>query len=54
MNSPVCIAVHGIFAGDAFEELKRVGAGSVVSTNTIVDEFNAIEIDKLLSDALTS
>lgn len=41
---PVCIAVHPIFAGDAYEELLEAGAGSVVSTNAVAHASNAIDI----------
>lgn len=52
MKPATCIGVHGVFAGDAFEELKRSGAGRIVTTDSIPHPSNAIEIAKLLSDAL--
>lgn len=46
---PVCIVVHGIFAGDAYQELKAAGAGRIVSTNAIAHESNAMDITDLLA-----
>ncbi len=52
MKAPVCIAVHGIFAGDAYQELKDTGAGRIVTTNTITHPSNAIDIVGLIAKAL--
>jgi len=46
---PICVAVHGIFAGDALEELIRAGAARVVTTNTIAHSSNGIDISGLLA-----
>jgi ribose-phosphate pyrophosphokinase len=35
LAAPVCVAVHGIFADAALEELQRAGAARVVSTDTV-------------------
>ncbi|PBQ30535.1 phosphoribosylpyrophosphate synthetase [Sphingobacteriaceae bacterium] len=47
-QAPVCIGVHGIFAGDAYQELKNAGAAQIVTTNTIVHSSNQIDISSLL------
>lgn len=52
MHPPVCIAVHGIFAGNAYDELKNAGAGQIVTTNTIPHPSNAIDIVGLIAKAL--
>lgn len=52
MKPAVCIGVHGIFAGSAFEELKATGVGMVVTTNTIFHPTNNIEIADLIAPAL--
>ena len=41
---PVCIAVHAIFAGDAWHRLCEAGPAKIVSSNTIVHETNAIDV----------
>jgi ribose-phosphate pyrophosphokinase len=48
MQPPVCIAVHGIFAGDALNELTAAGAGKIVTTNTVPHVTNTIDITALL------
>ncbi|NDK55621.1 ribose-phosphate pyrophosphokinase [Pontibacter fetidus] len=50
----VCIGVHGIFAGDAYEALLQAGAGAIVTCNTIPHPTNQISLDKLLADAIVN
>jgi len=49
----VCIGIHAVFAGNAYNELKQSGAARIVTCNTIVHETNEIKLDaaiiKLLS-----
>jgi ribose-phosphate pyrophosphokinase len=52
MRDPVCIGVHGIFAGEAFMELLRAGAYYVVTTNSVVHASNRIEIAELILKVL--
>ena len=54
MKAPVCIAVHGVFADDACNDLRRAGAGRVVTTNTIPHETNEIDVARLITDAIRS
>ena len=51
MKPPVCIGIHGIFAGNAFEELKAAGVATIVTTNTIGHPTNKIEIADLIASA---
>lgn len=48
----VCIAVHGIFAGRAYEELREAGAARVVTANTVPHETNALDVTGLLAGAI--
>jgi ribose-phosphate pyrophosphokinase len=41
---PVCIAVHPIFAGDAYEKLNAAGPAAIVSTNAVAHASNAIDV----------
>lgn len=41
---PVCVAVHAIFAGDAFERLQASEPAAIVSSNTIAHPSNAIDV----------
>ena len=52
MRSPVCVAVHGIFAGQAFSDLMLAGAAKVVTTNTVPHTSNAIDIISLLAQGV--
>lgn len=52
MPPPVCIAVHGIFAGTACDDLLAAGAAKVVTTNTVAHRTNAIDVVPLLADGL--
>ncbi len=48
----VCIGVHGIFAGNALDELMQAGAARVVTTNTIAHGSNGIDISGLLAEGV--
>ena len=50
--APICLAVHGLFAGDAFAGLQDAGAAAIVTTNTVRHPSNAIDITPLLTDAV--
>ena len=50
MKKSVCIGVHPIFAGDAYQNLLNAGVEKIISCNTIVHESNAIDISDLLID----
>ncbi len=47
----VCIAIHAVFSGDAYERLSNAGAAQIVSTNSIPHSSNAIQIAGVLADA---
>lgn len=52
MKAPVCIGVHGIFAGNAYAELTNAGAARIVTTNTIGHQSNQINVANMIADAL--
>lgn len=52
LRPAVCVAVHGIFAGDALGALIAAGADKVVTTNTISHPTNAIDVTKLVAQGL--
>ncbi|HZW11947.1 MAG TPA: ribose-phosphate pyrophosphokinase [Noviherbaspirillum sp.] len=41
---PVCVTVHPIFAGNAYEDLKAAGVDRIVSCNTIAHASNQIDL----------
>lgn len=51
-KAPICIVVHPIFAGDAYENLVAAGAQRVISVNAIEHETNAIDISRPIAEAL--
>jgi ribose-phosphate pyrophosphokinase len=52
LASPVCVAVHAVFAGNAYDELLAAGAMRVVSCNTISHPSNAIDLSDDLARAV--
>ena len=50
--NPYCIAVHAIFAGDAYERLAAAGPAMIVSTNSVAHPTNAIDISEPLAAAI--
>ena len=50
----VCVVIHPIFAGDAWETLRRVGAARVVSTDSIAHPSNAISLAEPIATAVAA
>ncbi len=50
MKRAVCIAVHGIFAENAYQDLLSVNVNKVVTCNTIKHVSNEIDISELIID----
>lgn len=48
---PVCLAVHPIFADDAYQRLKRAGTDSIVTCNTVAHSSNGIDVSAVLCQA---
>lgn len=44
LAAPACVAVHAIFAGSAFEDLRAAGAADIVSCDTVVHPSNRITL----------
>lgn len=51
-RSPVCIAVHPVFAGDAHAALSAAGPLRIVSTDSIAHPTNAIGLAPLIAPAI--
>lgn len=49
MKAPVCITIHPLFAGNAYQELLDAGASQIVSCNTIQHSSNQIDISQILT-----
>lgn len=52
INDIVCLAVHAIFANNAYERLLNTGVTDIVTCNTIAHPSNQIDVSSLLIDAL--
>ena len=52
MQLPICIAVHALFAGNAYENLKK-HFKIVVTCNTVTHISNAIDISEIIADYLS-
>lgn len=48
MKDPVCIGVHAVFAGNAYEALLDAGVDNVVTCNTIAHPSNKIDLSALI------
>lgn len=44
-----CLATHGLFAGDAYQQLLRAGAARVVTANTVPHPSNGMDVATLLA-----
>ncbi|MBN8679250.1 MAG: ribose-phosphate pyrophosphokinase [Chitinophagales bacterium] len=53
MVAPVCIGVHPVFAGNAYDDLVVAGAAQVISCNTIQHPSNRIDVAGLLATAIS-
>ncbi len=49
---PVCVAVHPLFAGSAFEDLQAAGVARTASCDTVPHSSNAIPVASLLVQPL--
>lgn len=52
MKSPVCIGVHAVFAGNAFNELIKSGVQEVITCNSIPHLSNKIDISRIIINIL--
>ena len=52
MRGPICIGVHAVFAGSAYEELRAAGAAQVVTCNTIEHPSNRIDVTPAIGRAV--
>ncbi|HSH66658.1 MAG TPA: ribose-phosphate diphosphokinase [Bacteroidia bacterium] len=51
-KTPVCIAVHAIFALDSYNELSNSGVKEIITSNTIFHETNKIDISPKIIEIL--
>ena len=51
LPAAVCVAIHAVFAEDAYDQLLKAGAARVVSTDSIPHASNAMSVAGLLAGA---
>ena len=54
LSPAVCVVIHAIFAGDAWEALQRAAAGRIVSTDSIAHSSNAISLAEPIAAAVAA
>ena len=54
LPSAVCVAIHAVFADDAYTQLHQAGAARIVSTDSIPHPSNAMSIAGPLADGCSS
>ena len=47
--APVCVAVHGLMAGDAYEVIEKAGVQRVVCSNTLRGKCNVIDVSQAIA-----
>jgi len=52
LRSANCLAVHGLFAGNAYDDLRRAGAATIATTNSIPHPTNVIDLSSLIADGV--
>lgn len=50
--APICLGVHAVFAGDAYQTLQDAGAAKIVTCNTIPHPSNAIDVSRAIANAV--
>jgi ribose-phosphate pyrophosphokinase len=48
MKPSICIGVHAVFSGNAYQELQNAGTADIVTCNTIPHESNGIDVSDIL------
>jgi len=51
---PVCVAVHGLCAGDALPAILAAGAARVVCSNSVAHTATPIDLTELLADGIVT
>jgi ribose-phosphate pyrophosphokinase len=52
LATPMCVAVHAVFAGDAMEAVRAAGVTRVVTCDTIEHPTNAISLTRAIADGV--
>lgn len=53
MRSPICVIIHAVFSGNAYEDILAAGAAHVITTDSIPHHSNAISLTDPLAASIT-
>jgi ribose-phosphate pyrophosphokinase len=53
-RTPQCVAVHGIFAADAYARIRQAGAAGITTCNTVPHPTNGIDVTPPIVAAVRS
>lgn len=51
LPAPVCVSVHPVFAGSAYDDLRAAGVDKIISCNTIAHPTNQIDVAEAIAVA---
>ncbi|EHL30718.1 ribose-phosphate pyrophosphokinase [Legionella drancourtii] len=54
MKAPICIGVHALFSGNAYEELLNAGAEKIITCNTIKHPSNGIDMKDIIIKSINT
>ena len=49
MKAPICIGIHAVFSGNAYQDLLDSGVEKIVTCNTIPHQSNAIDLSDVIA-----
>ncbi len=52
MKLPICIGIHAVFSGNAYDALLKAGAQKILTCNTIAHVSNAIDLAPVMGKAV--
>lgn len=52
MKPPICIGVHALFSGHAYDDLLKAGAKKIVTANTIAHDSNKIDLKDIIIQSI--
>jgi ribose-phosphate pyrophosphokinase len=52
MSPPVCIGIHGVFAGTAYDDLISAGAKKIITSNSIPHQSNTLDLSSIIGAKL--
>jgi ribose-phosphate pyrophosphokinase len=54
MQAPLCVGIHAVFSGNAYQDLLNAGVAKVATCNTIKHPSNSIDLTDLIVDQIST